>query len=148
VVGGDRHGGAAAVGGDQPGDGLATDQRLVGQGHDDRADVRAAINEGLQAGAQRGAHAGAPRGVVDGARSGQLDGGGAHHDQDRVGSAGPQQVHAALGQGLPAELDQRLGLAEPGAFPRGEQDPRDRGAHEVQAYAAGQPLAAVTFPER
>ena len=52
-------------------------------------------------------------------------------DQDRVGAASPQQVHAALGEGLAVQLHQRLGLAEPGPFPRGEQDPRDRRPHGV-----------------
>jgi len=39
AVGGHRHGGAVAVGGDQPCDRFGADQRLVGQGHDDRADI-------------------------------------------------------------------------------------------------------------
>ena len=39
VIGGHRHAGAVAVGGDQAGDRLGSDQRLVGQGHHYRADA-------------------------------------------------------------------------------------------------------------
>ena len=81
AVGGHRHGGAVAVGGDQPCDRFGADQRLVGQGHDDRADVTAGTGSGtdaciragaglgggsggadesLQGGSERGAHAGTP----------------------------------------------------------------------------------------
>jgi aldose 1-epimerase len=137
VVGSHRHGSAVAIGGDQAGDRLRSDQRLVGQGHDDRADAGAGVGvgvgvgESLQGGAQRGAHAGPPCGIVDSTRPVELDRGGAGDDQDRICPAGPQQVHPPFGEGPPAELHQRFGLAEPGAFPRGEQDPRDRGAHGV-----------------
>jgi hypothetical protein len=60
-----------------------------------------------------------------------LDFGGAGDDQDRVRAAGPQQADPALGEGLPVQLDQRLGAAEPGPLPRSEQDPCDRGSHGV-----------------
>jgi aldose 1-epimerase len=46
VVGGHRHAGAVAVGGDQPRDRFRADQRLVGQGHDDRTDVAAEASVG------------------------------------------------------------------------------------------------------
>jgi hypothetical protein len=144
VVGGDRHAGAAAVRGDQAGDRLGSDQRLVGQRDHDRAgvrtdfqaDVRVAgrFGEGLQGGTQRGAHAGAPLRIVDGQGSVKLEGDGTGDDQDRVGAASPKQVDAALGESLAVQLHQRLGLAEPGPFPRSEQDPRDRRPHGVQAY--------------
>jgi len=39
AVGGHRHGRAVVVGGDQPGNRFRADQRLVGQGHNDRADI-------------------------------------------------------------------------------------------------------------
>jgi hypothetical protein len=61
----------------------------------------------------------------------ELDRGGAGDDQDRVRAAGPQELHAALGEGLAVEFDERLGPAEPGPLPRGEQDARYRGAHGV-----------------
>ena len=46
-------------------------------------------------------------------------------------AADPQEVHAALGEGLAVQLHQRLGPAEPGTFSRGEQHARDRRAHGV-----------------
>jgi hypothetical protein len=61
----------------------------------------------------------------------ELDRDGTSHDQDRVRAAGPQEVHAALGESLAVQLHQRLGLAKPGSFTRGEQDARDRRAHGV-----------------
>jgi hypothetical protein len=61
----------------------------------------------------------------------ELDRGGAGDDQDRVRAAGPQEVHASLGESLAVQLHQRFGLAEPGSFSRGEQDARDRRAHAV-----------------
>ena len=133
VVGGHRHAGAVAVGGDQPRDRLRADQRLVGQGHDDRADLGAGVGVGqsAQGGTERRAHAGPPLGVVYRVRSAELDRGGTGDDQDRLRAAGPQEVHAALGEGLAVQLHQRLGLAEPGPFTRGEHDARDRRAHGV-----------------
>ena len=61
----------------------------------------------------------------------ELDRDGTGDDQDRVRAAGPQEVHAALGECLAVQLYQRLGPAEPGPFSRGEQDTRDRRAHGV-----------------
>jgi hypothetical protein len=133
VVGGHRHAGAVAVGSDQPGDRFRADQRLVGQGHDDRADIGAGVGIGQspQGGPERGAHAGPPLWVVDGMRSVELDRRGTGDDQDRVRAASPQEMHAALGESLAVQLHQRLGPAEPGSFTRGEQDARDRRAHGV-----------------
>jgi len=129
VVGGHRHAGAVAVRGDQPCDRFRADQRLVGQGHDDRSDV--GIDESLEGGTERGAHAGAPLWIVYRMCSVELNRSGTGDDQDRMRTAGPQEVHAALGESLAVQLHQRLGLAEPGAFTRGEQDARDRGTHGV-----------------
>jgi hypothetical protein len=85
----------------------------------------------LQGGTQRGAHAGAPLRIVDGQGSVKLEGDGTGDDQDRVGAASPKQADTTLGESLAVQLYQRLGLAEPGPFPRGEQDPRDRRPHGV-----------------
>jgi hypothetical protein len=133
VVGGHRDAGAVAVGGDQPCDRLRADQRLVGQGHDDRADigVGVGVGESLQGGPERGAHAGPPLRIVYRTCPVELDRRGTGDDQDRVRAAGPQEVHAALGESLAVQLHQRLGLAEPGSLTRGEQDARDRRAHGV-----------------
>ena len=65
----------------------------------------------------------------------KFDRGGAGDDEDRVRAAGPEQGDAALGEGLPVQLDQRLRLAEPGSLPGGQQHPRDCRAHGPQAYA-------------
>jgi hypothetical protein len=61
----------------------------------------------------------------------ELDWGGTDDDQDRVRAAGAQEVHAPFGERLAVQLYQRLGLAEPGPLPRGEQDARDPRAHGV-----------------
>jgi hypothetical protein len=61
----------------------------------------------------------------------ELDPSGADDDQDRVRAAGPQEVHAPFGECLAVQLYQRLGLAEPGPLPRGEQDTGNPRAHGV-----------------
>ena len=48
---------------------------------------------------------------------------GAGDDVDRVRAAGQERADAALGEGLPVQLDQRLRPAEPRALPRGQQNP-------------------------
>jgi hypothetical protein len=50
---------------------------------------------------------------------------GAGDDIDRVSAAGNERIDAALGEGLPVQLDQRFRLAEPRALPRGQQNPRN-----------------------
>lgn len=137
VVCGHRHAGAAAVRGNQPCHRLRPHQWLVCERHHHRAYVggigsRRPVRFSLwrraqdaEGGAERGAHAGPPFVVVDSVCPAQLDGGSAGDDHDRIRAARAQQGDAVLGQGLSVELDERLGTAEPGSFPRGEQDPRD-----------------------
>jgi len=132
---GHRNAGAFPVGGDQPGDRPGPDKRLVGQGHDHRAEaVAVAVAKGEQRGSQRRAHAGAPLWIVYSNGPVELDLGGAGDDKDRIRASGPQEVHAPFGQGPAVQFHQRLGPAEPGPFTRGEQDARDRRVHEVLAY--------------
>jgi hypothetical protein len=127
VVGGDGHARPVPVRGDQPGHGLRSDERLIGEG--DHRRTRVGAGQSLEGDAERGTHAGPPLLVVDGLRPADLDRGGARDDQDRVGAAGPEEFRAAFGERLTAQFDERLGPAEPGPFPRGEQHSRDRSLH-------------------
>jgi hypothetical protein len=140
VVGRHSHGGTGMVRGDQPRHRLRSHQRLVRQRHHRCADVgrqrlRRLVRlsrlptlsavQGAEGDAERGAHAGPPLGVVHGTCSAQLDRGGTGDDEDWVRAAGPQQRHAALGEGLAVQFDERLGPAEPGPLSRGEKHSRD-----------------------
>jgi hypothetical protein len=70
---------------------------------------------------------------------------GARDDKNRVRATSPQHINAAFRERLPVQLDQRLGPAESGALPGGEQHSgntrwhgiRWRGTawHRPQAYA-------------
>ena len=144
VVGGDRHAGAVAVRGDQP----RPPPRHPTSGWSASATTTAPTSaasvrawpDRRGARARRAARREEPMPVrhvrvVYSMCSAELDRGRAGDDQDRVRAAGPQQLDAALGEGLPVQLDERLRLAEPGPFSRGEQHPRDRRAHGPQAYA-------------
>ena len=57
----------------------------------------------------------------------------------RVRAAGTQGVHAALGQGPAAQLDERLGAAEPGSLASGEQHPGNCRAHAASVRGSARP---------
>ena len=120
LVGGDRHGGARPIRGNQARDRFRAYQRLVGQRDHHGVDVR---GQGAQGGAKRGSHAGTPLSVVYCMYSVQLYRGGAGDDEDRVRAAGQQGIDAALGEGLPVQFNQRFRLAESRALPCGQQNP-------------------------
>ena len=120
LVGGDRHGGAGPVRGDQARDRLSAHQRLVGQRNHRGVHVR---GKGSQGGAERGSHAGTPLLIVYCTYSVQFYPGGAGDDDDRIRAAGEQGIDAALGEGPPVQFDQRFRLAESRALARGQQNP-------------------------
>jgi hypothetical protein len=117
AVGRDGDGGPGPVRGDQPPHRFRSDERLIGQRDHGRPGscfcLDACLYEGAQPGGQRGTHPGAPVRVVHRPGPGHGHGHGAGHDQHRIGAAGGEQRHAALGEGLPGEFDRGLRPSQP-----------------------------------
>ncbi len=146
VVGGDRHAGAGPVRADQPAHRLRSHQRLIHQRNHHRADPVGAVGAeavvALLAGAggilqaesgqrrtQGRSHPGSPDRIVYSIYAFEAEIRGTSDHEYGIGAAGTKQRHAALGERLTTQFDQRLRPAEPRPFPGGEQDPGDPRQH-------------------
>jgi len=100
MVGGDRDGRAAGMGGDQPAHRLGTDEGLVSQ-RDHRGGDTAGVAsaERAQPGGQRGSHAGGPVGVVHGEHARQFHRDGSRHHDHGISTSRPEQRHPPFGKG-------------------------------------------------